>query len=121
MIIRRIGVLSAAKISAALYGGIGLLVKVAVAQGWHQTGLLPLSFVSGLTDMDAISLNLAQSARDGGIAVDLAARGVVIAAVANSLLKAGLAAALGAPVLRRRVGLVLGATAAVGAGWVWLA
>ena len=106
---------------AALYGGIGLLVKVAVAQGWHQTGLLPLSFVSGLTDVDAITLNLAQSVRNETVALDLAARAVVVAAVANSLLKAGLAAALGAPVLGRRVGLVLGATAAVGAGWVWLA
>lgn len=106
---------------AALYAGIGALVKLATRQGWHEAGLLPLSFVSGLTDVDAISLNVAQSTRDGAMAADLAARAVVLAAVANSLLKGALAVWLGAPALRTRVALVLGATAAVGAAWAGLA
>jgi uncharacterized membrane protein (DUF4010 family) len=106
---------------AALYAGVGALVKLAAAQGWQESGLLPLSFVSGLTDVDAISLNVAQSVRDGALELPLAVRAVALAAAANSLLKAGLAVALGGPGLRGRVALVLGATAALGAGWAWLA
>lgn len=106
---------------AALYAGIGVLVKFAAARGWHESGLLPLSFISGLTDVDAISLNVARSASDGVVTQDLATRAVVLAAVANSLLKAALAVGLGAPDFRGRAALVLGATAAVGASWVWFA
>lgn len=106
---------------AALYAGIGVLVQLVGRYGWQDSGLLPLSFVSGLTDVDAISLNVAQSARDGTLDLTLATRAVVLAAVANSLLKAGLAVTLGSAALRARVGLVLGSTAGVGALWVWLA
>lgn len=105
---------------AALYALIDLLIKLAVSQEW-SIGLLPLSFLSGLTDMDAISLSVAQSTRDGTVLLDLAVKAVVIAAVANSLLKAALAVSLGGPGLRGRVALVLGATAATGLAWVWLA
>lgn len=105
---------------AALYALIDLLVKLALAQEW-SVGLLPLSFVSGLTDMDAISLSVAQSVRDAALDPAFAARAVLIAAAANSLLKAALAVSLGSPGLRARVALVLGATAALGAGWAWLA
>jgi len=98
---------------ALLYATIAFLVTTATQLGW-QAGLLPLSFVSGLTDMDAISLSMANNLRAGGIAVELAARAVIIAAVANSLLKAALAIALGSPLLRRRAGGVLLATALAG-------
>lgn len=101
---------------AALYAGIGLLVKLALAQDW-QAGLLPLSFVSGLTDVDAIALNVAQSARDGSLDLSIATRAVLLAAAANSLLKAGLAWGIGAPRYRAPASGVLVATAAVGAGW----
>jgi uncharacterized membrane protein (DUF4010 family) len=104
---------------AALYAGIGLLVKLALEQKW-QIGLLPLSFVSGLTDVDAIALNVAQSARDQTLALPLAARAVLAAAAANSLLKAALAAGFGAPAYRGRAVLVLVATAAVGAAWIFV-
>lgn len=98
---------------AALYAGIGLLVKIALAQDW-QGGLLPLSFVSGLTDVDAIALNVAQSARDGAMPLSLATRAVLLAAAANSLLKAGLALGIGAPGYRTRAAGVLLATAVLG-------
>ena len=114
-----LGPLTAIKF-AALYAGIGLLVKVALKQDW-QIGLLPLSFVSGLTDVDAIALNVAQSARDGGVDQAVAVRSVILAAAANSLLKAGLAWGVGAPAYRRPTVLVLVATAATGAAWTLLA
>ncbi|NBW87898.1 MAG: DUF4010 domain-containing protein, partial [Planctomycetia bacterium] len=77
---------------AGLYAVIAFLLRAFRAQGWTE-GLLPLSFVSGLTDLDAISLSLA---REGGeTPVAAAAVAVTVAAIANTLLKAGLAAAFG--------------------------
>ena len=99
---------------AGLYAVIAFLLRAFRAQGWTE-GLLPLSFVSGLTDLDAISLSLA---REGGeTPVAAAAVAVTVAAIANTLLKAGLAAAFGSAGLRRRITLVLGATATAGAAW----
>ena len=99
---------------ALLYAVIAFLVKAATHLGW-QSSLLPLSFISGLTDMDAIALSMTNNQRAGTVALELAARAIVIAAIANSLLKAGLAAGLGSPQLRNRAGATLLATAAVGA------
>ena len=97
---------------AALYSGIAFLVKVVREQGWTQ-GMLPLSFVSGLTDMDAISLSIARD-YTGNEPAALATRAVILAAVSNTLLKAGMAIGLGSPGLKVRIGLVLGATAVLG-------
>jgi uncharacterized membrane protein (DUF4010 family) len=98
---------------AALYSAIAFLVKVIREQGWTQ-GLLPLAFVSGLTDMDAISLSIARDHGSEKTAPDLATRAVMLAAVSNTLLKGGMAAALGSTGLKWRIGIVLGATAAAG-------
>ncbi len=98
---------------ALLYAVIAFMVKAATHLDW-QAGLLPLSFVSGLTDMDAISLSMADNLNTATVTLQLAARAVIIAAVANSLLKAGLAAGLGSPLLRNRAAGVLVATALVG-------
>jgi uncharacterized membrane protein (DUF4010 family) len=103
---------------AALYTGIAFLVKVIHEQGWTQ-GMLPLAFVSGLTDMDAITLSIAQDHTDAEEASGLATRAVVLAAVSNTLLKAGMAIALGSPGLKWRIAIVLGATAVVALTWIF--
>ena len=103
---------------AALYSAIAFLVKVIREQGWTQ-GMLPLSFVSGLTDMDAISLSIA---RDHGVAESpsaLATRAVVLAAISNTLLKTGMAVVLGSRGVKVRIGIVLGATMLVGVLWMF--
>jgi len=105
---------------ALLYALIGLLVKAATQLDLLQSGLIPLSFVSGLTDMDAISLSMAGSQSTGQVPMLLATKAVIVAAVGNSILKAGLAVGLGSPALRRDVALVLGATAATGLATLWL-
>jgi uncharacterized membrane protein (DUF4010 family) len=107
---------------ALLYAGIGFLVKAAAGLELLHTGLLPLSFVSGLTDMDAISLSVVGNLNAGAIPLSLAAKAVLIAAISNSLLKAGLAISLGSPELRRLAGGVLILTALGGvAGWWFVA
>lgn len=105
---------------ALLYTLIGFLIKAATHLDLLQGGLLPLSFVSGLTDMDAISLSMAGNQTSGAVPLHLAAQAIVIAAVANSLLKAGFAIGLGSPVLRRETAIVLGATAIAGVAGLWL-
>ena len=104
---------------ALLYALIGLLVKVLTSQNLLHSGLLPLSFVSGLTDMDAISLSMAGSHTTGAVPLRLATQAIIVAAVSNSIVKAGLAVCLGSPVLRREVSLVLGLTALAGAAACW--
>jgi len=102
-----------------VYAMVAFLVKAATSLQWHG-GLLPLSFVSGLTDMDAITLLMANNRTDGTVAATVATQAVILAVIANSLLKAGLAVSLGSPALRRQIALVLGATAAVGGASLWL-
>jgi uncharacterized membrane protein (DUF4010 family) len=70
--------------------------------------------------MDAITLLMANNRTDGTVAAMAATQAVILAAIANSLLKAGLAVSLGSPGLRRQIALVLGATAAVGGASLWL-
>lgn len=105
---------------AVLYAIIAFLVKAAPQLGLAES-LLPLSFVSGLTDMDAISLSMARNGAGENAPAGLATQAVVLAAIANTLLKAGFAISLGSPALRLRVALVLGATALTGAAWLLLA
>ena len=105
---------------AILYALIVLLVR------WAQdvfggAGLYIASFFSGLTDLDAISLSLAQLQKAGHLAAGEGTRALVIAAAANALLKAGIAASLGGAAMRRPVLIVLGATAGLAAAAAWLA
>ena len=113
-----LGLMTAIKF-AVIYAVIAFLVKAAPQLGLTQS-LLPLSFVSGLTDMDAISLSIAQSRHAEATPLELATRAVVLAAIANTLLKAGMAMALGSPQLRRPIAIALGGTALAGGGWLWL-
>ncbi len=103
-----------------IYAVVAFLVKAITHAGLHA-GLLPLSFVSGLTDVDAMTLLMANGRNDGSVAPALATQAVVLAALGNSVLKAGFALTLGSPTLRRQVAVVLTLTLAIGAGWLWLA
>ena len=96
-----------------IYAVVTFLVKAFARLGFN-TGVLPLSFVSGLTDTDAISLSMAGSLASGTVALQLAARAVIVAAIANSILKAAIALSLGSPLLKRDSALVLGLTSAAG-------
>ena len=105
---------------AILYALIILLVRWAQS-GFGGAGLYTASFFSGLTDLDAISLSISQLQRDGAVGAGTAARAVLLAAGANSLLKAGMAVSLGSAEMRRPVALVLGATVIAAALAAWLA
>lgn len=110
--------LGAALKFGVLYAVIAFLVKYARGAGWHA-GILPLSFVSGLSNLDAITLSLARGGGHAGAAEHTAAA-LVIATVANTVLKAGIALVFGAPLLRRWVAVALGWMAVAGVAAAFL-
>jgi uncharacterized membrane protein (DUF4010 family) len=102
------------------YALVVLMVKVVLGK-FGGAGLLLVSFLSGLTDLDAITLTLARMSRDSGLDLSLAARGLLLALAANTLFKTGLTLAAGASVLRRPATVLGVATAALcAAAAVWM-
>jgi uncharacterized membrane protein (DUF4010 family) len=103
---------------AIIYTVFAFLVKAATNTEWKES-LLLLSFVSGLTDVDAIALLMANSVRDQSVAIELAVKAVILGTLGNSLTKAILAVALGKGALRAHVAIALGATIVAGAASFW--
>jgi uncharacterized membrane protein (DUF4010 family) len=99
---------------ALIYGLVTFLVKAVGETELADKGLLVVGFLSGLTDLDAIALSLTNEVKDGGVVASMAARAIVIAAIANTLLKAGLAVVLGDRSLRGPILLTLGLTVVAG-------
>ncbi len=85
---------------ALLYGVIVFLIK-AVSIWGDGSGFYPIAFFSGLTDMDAIALSLANEHTAQSVTLDMAAGGIVIGALANSIFKTGLGVWLGHTNIRK--------------------
>ena len=67
-----------------------------------NTGIYLSSIASGLADVDAITLSLAELSRDADdLDMNTAARGIVLAAVSNTLVKGGIVLGMGSADLRR--------------------
>ncbi|MGB0416782.1 MAG: MgtC/SapB family protein [Coraliomargarita sp.] len=98
---------------ALIYAIISLLVKLFSSTELNQ-GLLALSFLSGLTDMDAIALSITNNLKDGIVATELAVKAVIIAAIANTVLKAGLVFSLGSTPIKKHIAIALGSTVLAG-------
>jgi uncharacterized membrane protein (DUF4010 family) len=81
------GVVTFAAHAAQLYAG--------------TTGLYLAGALAGLTDVDAISLSMARLASSDAARADAAAGTIAIAALANTLVKAGMVLWLGSSALRR--------------------
>ncbi len=97
---------------AVLFAVVLLLVKVFEA-GSSGGGVYAVAVLAGLTDVDAITLSMAELVKSGGESV-MAVRAVILAALANTVFKAAVVAGLGSRELRRRVvlsGAVVGAAA----------
>ena len=102
----------------ALFFGAVFAVVLLVSESAHsllgESGVYATAFVSGLADVDAITLTLSRLAADGTIPNQVAATGIVIGAIANTIVKAGLAWVIGTRELGRVVTAGLGAVSAVG-------
>jgi len=111
------------ELGTALRFGVILVVVMLGAEALRRlagdAGVYLMALLSGLTDVDAITLSLGNMAGEQlGAAVAL--QGILIAAMANTLVKMGLAIGLGGRGLALRVGLGLGAVIIAGGLWVVL-
>lgn len=92
--------------SAVLFAGLYLLVLLALAAAKEYIGqgaLYPVAILSGLTDMDAITLSTGRMAQNGSLAGEQAWRLILTAFLANLVFKAGLAGLLGSRRLLRQI------------------
>ncbi|WP_201352627.1 MgtC/SapB family protein [Hydrogenimonas urashimensis] len=83
-----------------IYGAIAF-----VQTRYGNVGVYLVSFFSGITDVDAITLSLSELAKDGKLAQTASMNGIVIASVTNSLVKLGIVYWLGGVKLGWRVTL----------------
>ncbi|MFC1527042.1 MgtC/SapB family protein [Candidatus Latescibacterota bacterium] len=100
----------------------GVIIVVARAAQMHlgDTGLYLSSVVSGVADVDAITLSVAELSRDGAMEPSTGARAIILAAVSNTVVKGGIVFTGAAGPLKRAIapGFVLMLVAAVGVAWL---
>jgi uncharacterized membrane protein (DUF4010 family) len=101
--------------------GVVILAVRAAELYLGTSGLYLAGAVAGLTDVDAITLSMANLVHDDGVRMTAAVTTIVIAVVSNTLVKTGMAVVLGAPPLKRLVGGAALALVAVGGLLLWLA
>ncbi|HWB02112.1 MAG TPA: MgtC/SapB family protein [Verrucomicrobiales bacterium] len=109
--------------AAILFGALYAVVLVAVAaarERFGSAGLYTVAGLSGLTDMDAITLSSAQLAQAEAIDPSTAWRAILIAAMANFVFKFATVAAIGNRRLTIRMIPATGGALAVGGGILWL-
>jgi uncharacterized membrane protein (DUF4010 family) len=103
-----------AALAFTLIFGLVLLAVAAAKEHLGTQGLYAVAFLSGLTDMDAITLSTGQMANNQWLEPVTAARLILVAALANILFKGIMVAWLGTAALLRRVGLCFGIALASG-------
>jgi uncharacterized membrane protein (DUF4010 family) len=96
---------------AAVFAAVLLAVKITQANA-PEAGLYAVAAIAGTTDVDAMTLSMAQYAHTGDAQV--AAHAITIAILSNTVVKTGMVVALGHPSLRRPV--LLAMSLIVGAG-----
>lgn len=98
--------------SALIFGALYAVVILAVAAAkdhFGSSGLYTVAVLSGLTDMDAITLSTAQLVNGGTLEPNTGWRVILVAAMSNLAFKSGIVAALGDRGLLRRISLMFGA------------
>ena len=103
--------------------GVIMLLSFALQDWMGDAGLFLLAAVSGLADVDAVTLSFGGRVADASLAAPLAASAALIAALSNTLAKIGLVAVAGGGTMIWRVALGLGAAivaAGVGLAVEWL-
>ncbi|MCC8255887.1 MgtC/SapB family protein [Vibrio campbellii] len=97
-------------LQSALFFGVVLavimLLSHALSDLFGSAGVLILSTLSGITDVDAISLALGRQSTQT-LSVETAALGILIAASVNTVVKMGMVVAIGDKALWRRVAPVM--------------
>ena len=97
-----------------LFGVVVFIAKAAQVY-LGEAGLYLAAGVAGLTDVDAITLAMADLAKSDDQNLTVAARAIVIAALANTVVKSSMTVSLGSPELRKITLPISGALFAAGA------
>ena len=85
-----------------LFGLVTVIAKAAQVY-FGSAGLYLAGAIAGLTDVDAIALSMANLADTNADMTGVAARTILIAVMANTVTKTGMAVSVGAPELRNRM------------------
>ena len=110
--------------SAIFFGAIYAAVLLAVAfarDRFGTAGLYTVAAISGLTDVDALTLSTARLVSNGGLPAADGWRAILLAAMSNLVFKAGVVAVLGSRRMLGWVGALFGGALAGGAAiwWGW--
>ncbi len=106
---------------AALYAAVIFVAKVLIDRA-SEAALSVVGAVSGINDVDAITLAMADEVARQGLDPTFAAQAVLAAVVVNTLVKAGMAVVLGSKGLGRAVAITLVPAAVLGGvAWILLA
>lgn len=116
------------ELGPAIRFGLLFVVILIVARGaqilFGDIGMYLSSFLGGMVDVDAISFSMTRLAggggSGGGIDPRTAGNGILLAALANTLLKGAVAVSTGSPGLRKAIfpGLALMIAGGVAATWI---
>lgn len=107
--------------SAVMFGGLLALVMLAangLGAAFGDSGIAALAGISGITDVDAITLTLSKMSRSD-IAIELAAFGIILAGAVNSVVKGVMTAVVGGTALGARVAIPLMIAAGAGLLLAW--
>lgn len=107
-------------IKFGLLYAVVLIVARAAQLYLGNTGVYLSSLISGLVDVDAITLSLAQISKAGELSNQVAAQSIILAAIANTITKGGIVLLGGALPLKRSIlpGLLLVLLTALVVGWL---
>ena len=108
-------------IKFGLIYGVILLVSKAAQMYLGTSGLYLSSIVAGLTDVDAITLSVAELSRVGGdLSLSTGARAIMLAAMSNTAVKGGVVLTGGSRALRKALwpGFVLMLVTGIGVAFV---
>ena len=98
-----------------------VLVVSAAARSWFgDRGLLVAAGLSGLADVDPITLAVSSQVRGVGLSATTAALAIILAIGANTLAKAGLAWISGGRAFGQRLAMMLGASLAAALFVAWI-
>ncbi|MAZ72186.1 MAG: hypothetical protein CMC70_03470 [Flavobacteriaceae bacterium] len=109
--------------SALIFGLLYGLILLAVAFTKEEFGnqaLYVVSIISGLTDVDAITLSLSQLMKGGGLDTNSGWRLILLASLSNLVFKGIMAAVLGTKQLAKWVGFSFGISIIAGLLLMWL-
>ncbi|MFC7335713.1 MgtC/SapB family protein [Haloferula chungangensis] len=108
---------------AILFALMYAVILLGVAAGkdhFGNRGLYIIAGLSGLTDVDAITLSTANLLKKGEVEVSTAWRLIMVGTLSNTLFKGAVVAVLGAPELFKRIALLYGISIAAGVAIIFL-